>query len=119
MFTINIPEQVFASENQERGENLESPLLEFKAEADDTKEVSCSQTPVSNNYATMQHSNKHLRKCSKCGGDFIYLLFGLDTEEGNGEPGRCSKCKEQGSHTQELPKRMNIDHEENLYEFET
>jgi len=32
---------------------LESPLLEFKVGADETKEKGCSQTPVSNNYAAM------------------------------------------------------------------
>jgi len=137
MFTINIPEQDFASENRERGENLESPLLEVKVEAGDTKEESCSQTPVSNNYPTM-HSNKHVKICSECGEDFIYSLFGLDTEEDSEEPKRCAKCEEhfrtcmelekndsyrnhckQISQSQELPKYMNINHEENFYEFET
>jgi len=134
MFTINIPEQDFASENRERGENLECPLLEVKVEAGDTKDQSCSQTSVSNNYATM-HSNKQIKRCSECAEESIYSIFGLDTEEGSREPKRCAKCEEHFRTCMELekndsyrnyckqisqsPKYMNINHEENFYEFET
>jgi len=136
MFTINIPEQDFASENRERGENLESSLLEFEVEADDTKDQTCSQMPVSNNYPTM-HSNKSVERCIECGVDIIYSLFSLDTKEDSREPKRCAKCEErfrtcielekndsyrnhckQVLQSRELPEYMNISHEENFYEFE-
>jgi len=65
---------------------LESPLLEFKVGADETKEKGCSQTPVSNNYAAMP-SNGNLE-----------LLFGLEAERDSSGLKRSSVCEEHRMH---------------------